>query len=97
MITAKEAWRQTKYRNECTDLMRQIEKTISLAIEAGRYACEVNVHKTRDNTVMDMFVEELKRNGYEVTTSGHKDIGDPEPYFYSLNVSWEDGNNETKT
>lgn len=97
MITAKEAWKQTKYRHEYEELLTLTEQSINRAIEDGRYKCEISIHNTRDNTAMDMLVEELKRNGYEVTISEHKDIGDPEPYFYSLNVSWEDGNNETKT
>lgn len=89
MITAKEAWKQTKYRNEYEELLTLTEQSINRAIEAGKYTCEASVHNTRDNTAMDMLVEELKRNGYEVTTSKHKDIGDPKPYFYTLHVSWE--------
>lgn len=95
MITAKEAWKQTKYKNEYEDLMTLTEQSINRAIEDGRYTCVINVNNTCNNTVKDMLVDGLERNGYAVTTIKYNVIGDHEPRFYSLCVSWEDGNNET--
>lgn len=95
MITAKEAWKRTKYKNEYEELLTLTEQSINRAVEDGRYECGVNVHNTRSIVVMDMLVKELERNGYGVTTIKYNTVEDPEPRSYSLHVSWEDGNNET--
>lgn len=94
MITAKEAWKQSKYYCQYRDYMERAESVINKAVKEGLYLCELSIHNQTDNTAKDMLVEELGRLGYTVEEEKHCDIGDPEPYFHTLYICWKPEDNE---
>lgn len=89
MITAKEAWKQSKYYGKYMDYMERVESEINKAVKKGLYLCEISIRNKTDNTAKDMLVEELGRLGYTVEEEEHKEWGDVEPSFYTLCISWK--------
>jgi len=86
MITAKEAWRMTRDRRVYVELLKEAERRINAAIDAGAYICEMTLDHRVDNTARIMLADELAKHGYLVVK---KDTGDKEPYFYTMYINWE--------
>lgn len=93
MITAKEARRLTRDRRVYVELLKEAEKRINAAIDAGAYVCEMTLDHRVDNAARIMLVDELEKHGYLVVKKDIRETRNSEPYFYIMYISWEQKQN----
>lgn len=91
MLTATDAFQKTKHSTEINKVKNLIEQSVKLAIDQGKYTCDVGIKRDTPDYVRDEVAEWLHQLGYRTTIPKRKDTSGFDPMDYSddiVNVDW---------
>lgn len=88
LITAKEAFNETSYRNEANNILKVASASILAAINVGRYKTVIDVDARIKKGAVDLALADLKNKGYKATF--HLDKSPYEHYWDKIEIDWKE-------
>lgn len=90
LITAKEAFNETKYRTEANNILKIASTSIFAAIGKGRYEAVIDVDARIAKGAVDLALTDLRNKGYKATF--HLDNNSHEHYWDKIEIDWKEAN-----
>lgn len=87
IISAKEAYNESKYRKEADEILKEIIVKIKETCERGWFETTINIDSRIEKGVIDLVINDLKEKGYKAVFE--KDtIAACEHYWDYITVNW---------
>ena len=88
IISAQEAFNESKYRKRADEILTAIVMKIKEACEQGRFEVTVSVDSRTEKGAIDLVINDLKEKGYKAVFE--KDTGAPiEHYWDYIEINWD--------
>jgi len=87
IISAKEAFNESKYRKRADEILTAIVMKIKGACEQGHFKVTINIDSRTEEGAIDLVINDLKEKGYEAVFK--KDTAAAcEHYWDYIDVNW---------
>ena len=87
IISAREAYNESKYRKEADEILKDIIFGIKTACEQGRFEIITSIDSRTEKGVIDLVINDLKEKGYEAVFK--KDTATVcEHYWDHITINW---------
>ena len=87
LMTAKEAFNETTYRNEANNILKIASTSILAAIGKGRYETIIDVDARIAKGAINLALTDLRNKGYKVTF--HLNDSSYEHYWDKIEIDWK--------
>ena len=88
IISAREAYNESKYRKEADEILKQIAIAIEEACNFGKFQAIMSVNARTEKGAIDLVIKTLKEKGYDAVFTEDTDAAPYEHYWNDITVDW---------